>query len=110
VIALPTCPFSRTVARDHVDLERIGVNAGAGQFLNRQIDLIGDEKIEAEDVVRRLPGTPAVDPLAAPQLVPLPRLPDRQADQKRDQRGEKRGIVAHVCRTRAPAPAVDSPE
>src|SRR5207249_3691519 len=43
------------VAKDHVDLERIGVHAGgARQFLDREVDLVRDEKIETKNVVRRL--------------------------------------------------------
>ena len=90
------------VAEDHVHFERLGVQArGAGQFLDGEIDLIGDQKVQPEDVVGRLARAAAIDPFPAAQLVPLPRLADRQADQKRHQRREEQRVVAHVCACRA---------
>ncbi len=41
------------VPQDHVDFERVGVEAGGvGQLFDGEIDLIRDEKVQAEDVVR----------------------------------------------------------
>mgnify|MGYP003693768517 CR=1 FL=1 len=62
---------------------------GAAQLFDRQIDLVGDEEVQAEDVVRRFARAPPVDPLAVAQLVALPRLADRQPDEQRDQRRER---------------------
>ena len=72
--------FAVQIAENHVHFERVGVEArGPAQLLDREIDLVGDEKVEAEDVVRRLARAPAIDPRAAAQLVALPRLADREA-------------------------------
>src|SRR3712207_7708643 len=49
------------------------------QFLDRVIELIGDEEVEALNVVRRLPRLAPVDPATFVQLVALPRLAGRQA-------------------------------
>ena len=81
------------VAEDHVHLERVGVEARRpAQLLDREIDLVGDEEVQAEDVVRRLARAAAVDPLAVPQLVALPGLADRQAGEQRDERGQQRRV------------------
>src|SRR5205814_8165926 len=80
-----------------VHFERVTVEAcGAAQLFDRQIDLIGDEEVEPEDVMRRLARAAAVEPLAVPQLVALPRLADREAGQQRQQGGEERGIAVHA--------------
>ena len=85
------------VAENHVHFERVGVEAGgAAQLLDRQIDLVGDQEVQAEDVVRRLARAAAVDPLAVAQLVALPGLADRQAGQQRDERGEQRRVGVHA--------------
>ena len=82
------------VAEDHVHFERVAVEAGrAAQFFDRQIDLIGDKEVQAEDVVRRLARAAAVEPLAVAQLVALPRLADGEPGQEREQRGEQRPVV-----------------
>ena len=75
------------VAEDHVDLERVGVEPRRlGQLVDREVDLAGDEEVEPDDVVRRLPRLAPVDPAAVAQLVALPRLADREAEQQRDER------------------------
>jgi hypothetical protein len=85
------------VAEDHVNLERVGVEAGrTAQFFDRHVDLIGDEEIEPEDVVGLLAGAPAIDPLAVAQLVPLPGLADGEPREERDQRREYRSVGAHA--------------
>jgi hypothetical protein len=46
-----------------VHFERVAVEAGRlAQFLDREIDLVGDQEIQPEDVVRRLARAAAVDP------------------------------------------------
>src|SRR2546428_928974 len=99
------------VAEDHVHLERIGVEArGAAQFLDGEIDLVGDEEVEAEDIVRRLACATAIDPLAVAQLVALPRLADGETREQRDQGGEKGCVRAHFLLPRGQTPAADSLE
>src|SRR6185503_7086656 len=84
------------VPENHLDFERIGARArGLRQLVDRLIDVIVDEEVEAEHVVRRLAQAAAVDPPAVAQLVALPRLADDEAEQQREQRGEKRQRLAH---------------
>ena len=74
------------VAEDHVHFECVVLEAGgAAQFFDRLIDLVGDEEVQAEDVVRRLARAAAVEPLAVAQLVALPRLADGEPGQEREQ-------------------------
>jgi hypothetical protein len=81
-----------------VHLEGVAVEArGAAQLLDREIDLVGDQEVEAEDVVRRLAGAPPIDPFAVAQLVSLPRLADGEAGEQRDQGGEQRRIRVPAC-------------
>ena len=69
------------VAEDQVNLERVAVDARRlAQLLDRQVDLVGDEEIQAEHVVMRLARAAPIDPLAVAQLVALPRLADGQAE------------------------------
>ena len=57
------------VAENHVHFERVGVEAGgAAQLFDREIDLIGDEEVQAEDVVRRFARPAPVDPLPSRSL------------------------------------------
>ena len=67
---------------------------GSGQLLDREIDLIGDQEVQAEQVMRRFPRAAPIEPLAVPQLVTLPRLADRQTGKQGDQRNE-RGVLGH---------------
>src|SRR5207249_1933840 len=99
------------VAQDHVHFERVGVEAGgAAQLFDREIDLVRDEEVEAEDVMRRLPRAPAVDPFAVAKLVALPGLANRQAGQQRDERREERGIGGHTdCPTYSASSASHMP-
>ena len=46
-----------------------------------QIELTRHEKVQADDVMRRLARLAPVDPPAVAQLVPLPRLADREAEE-----------------------------
>jgi hypothetical protein len=85
------------VAEDHVHFEGVGIEArGLREFLDREIDLIADQKIQAKDVVRRLPRAAAVDPLAVLELVALPRFADGQAGKEREQRGNERRVGGHA--------------
>ena len=80
---LPLLPVQ--VAENHLDLERVGVGAGRlGQLVDRLIDLVVDQEVEPEHVVRRLAQPPAIDPAAVAQLVALPGLADDQPDQQRE--------------------------
>src|SRR4030095_2426514 len=65
------------------------------QLVDRLIDLVGDEEIEAEHVVRRLARAPPVRPHAVLELVALPGLPDREADEQRDEPDQKNGGRLH---------------
>src|SRR4029079_1919202 len=88
--------FPVQIAENHVDFERVRIAAGRPRpGIAGQIDLVGDQKVEPEDVVRRLPGAPAIDPGAAAEFVALPRLADRQSDEQRHECGEERSIRAH---------------
>ena len=80
---LPLLPVQ--VAEDQVDLERVaGRLRRLGQLVDRLVDLVGDQEVEAEHVVRRFARAAAVDPAAVLQLVALPRLADREAGQQGD--------------------------
>ena len=82
-------------AEQQVNFERVAETfGGLVQLVDREIDLVGDEKIQADDVVERLRDAAAIDQPARSQLVALPRFPDRQSDEKRDQRGEERVVSA----------------
>ena len=71
--------------------QRIAIEAGrATQFLNREVDLVGHQKIQPEDVVWGLARPTPVDPVTVAQLVPLPGLADREAGEKRYQ------LEAHI--------------
>ena len=78
------------VAENQVDLERVGVDARRlAQLLDREVDLVGDQEVEAEHVVVRLARAAAVDPAAVAQLVALPGLADGEAGEQREQRGDE---------------------
>ena len=92
------------VAENQVNLERIaGGFRGRAQLLDRRIDLVGDEEIEPEHVVRRLARAAAIDPAAVLQLVALPGLADGQAGEQREQHEQgdvgahhdRRSVLAH---------------
>ena len=85
------------VAEDHVHFECVVLEArGAAQFFDRQIDLVGDEEVQPEDVVRRLARAAPVEPLAVAQLVALPRLADGEPGQQGEQAGEQRLEPVHA--------------
>src|SRR5439155_12008721 len=84
------------VAEDHVHFERVGVQAGRlRQLLDREIDLVGDEEVEPEQIMWRLARAATVEPLAVAQLLPLPRLAARQADEEREKPREEHGVLTH---------------
>ena len=63
------------VAEHQPQLERARVEARRLlELFDREIDLAGDQIVEAEDEMRRLPDAPAIDPAAFDELVALPRL------------------------------------
>ena len=70
------------VAENHVDFESVCIETGGlGELIDRQINLVCDQEVEAEQIVRRLAGTSPVEQLSVAQLVALPRLADGQADE-----------------------------
>ena len=70
------------VAQDHVDLERVrGQRGRLAHLVDRQIELVGDQEVEALHVVRRLAVAAPVEPAAFLQLVAFPGLADGQAEQ-----------------------------
>ncbi len=83
--------FAVQVAENHVDLERVGIDLGGlADLVDREIELIADQEIQALHVVRRLARLAAIDPAAFLELVALPGLAGGQADQQRDERGDER--------------------
>jgi len=77
-----------------MNLHGVAVNArGLAQLLDGDVDLVGDEEIQPQDVVVRVARPAAVDPLAIAQLVTLPRLADGQTGEQREQSGDERKIV-----------------
>src|SRR4051812_42789380 len=83
------------ISEDEVDLERIaGGLSGRAQLLDGLIDLIGNQEIETEHVMRRFTGPASIDPPAVLQLVPLPRLADDQA-RKKCQEDDECGVGTH---------------
>ena len=67
---------------------------GPGQFLDRLIDLIVHEEVEAEHVMGRLAKPAPIHPAAVAELVALPGLAGDQAQQQRKEHG-KQGVVTH---------------
>src|SRR5262249_2963995 len=79
------------VAENQMDLERIaGRLRGLGQLLDRLIDRVRQEEVEAEHVVRRFARAAPIDPHAVLQLVALPRLADGETRQQGDEADEQR--------------------
>jgi len=65
---------------------RIG---GLRQFVDRLIDLVGDQEVQAEHVVRGLARAAPIDPDAVLELVALPRLAHGEAGEQGDQTDEQ---------------------
>jgi hypothetical protein len=61
------------------------------------IDLVVDQKVQPEHVVRGLAEAPTIDPAAVAQLIALPGLSDGEAEQQRDEYGQKRGVRVMAC-------------
>ena len=71
------------VAEDHLNFEGVGIGAGGGgKLLDRLIDLMLGEEIQPEHIVRGLAQPAAIDPSSVAQLVTLPRLAHKKADQQ----------------------------
>ena len=82
--------FAVEVAQNQVDLERVACClCRPCQFVNRWIDLVGNEEIQPEHVMRRFSSAPPIDPSAVLELVAFPRLTRRQPHQERDESGEQ---------------------
>ena len=89
------------VAEDQVDLERIaGDLRRLLQLVDRRIDLVGDEEVQPEHVVRRLARAAPIGPHAVLQLVALPRLADGEAQRAARRRHASRtiGVIAAPAR------------
>ena len=65
----------------------LGLDYRHGGFVDRLIDLVVHQEIQAEHVVRRLAEAPAIDPAPVAQLVTLPGLTHDQPEQQGDQGG-----------------------
>ena len=62
-------------AEQQVNLERVAETLrGLAQLLDREIDLVGDEKVQADDVVQRLGHAAAIDQPARRAACSAPRL------------------------------------
>ena len=80
------------VAENQVDLEGVAVDARRlAQLLDRQIDLVRDQEVQAEHVVMRVARAAPIDPLAVAQLVALPGLADGEAEQQRERARREAG-------------------
>jgi hypothetical protein len=91
------------VPENHLDLERVRIaRAGLRKLVDRLVDLLVDEKVEAEHVVRRLAQTPPIDPATVTQLVSLPGFAGRHAHQQRDQYGKQDELGHCAFPTRTP--------
>src|SRR5439155_18346371 len=109
--------FTIETAEQQVNFERVPEIVGRFvQLFDGQIELVGDEKIQPENIVERLGHAPAVDQPPGLQLVALPRLADREAEQQTDQRRDKGGVTAQnnsvrhrSCRWRTPSTLRSSP-
>src|SRR3990170_4803833 len=78
------------IAENQSNLERIaGDVGGAAQLLDGTIDLVRNEEIESQHVVRRFPRAAPVDPFAVLELVAFPRLACGEADEQRYEHGER---------------------
>src|SRR5262249_49831780 len=89
--------FPVQVAEDHVHLEPGRIQPRrAREFIDREIDLVGHEKVETEHVVRRFTALAAIDPASILELVPLPRFSDRQPHEQRDECRQERCVAAHT--------------
>ncbi len=88
--------FAIEAAEQQVYFERVAeAFGGLAQLVDGEIDLIGDEEVQADDVVQRFRDARRRS-ISRPdaQLVALPGFPDREADEQRDERGEKRVVSA----------------
>ena len=80
-----------------LNFERVGAHAcRLRQLVNRLIDVVVDQEIEAEHVMGCLAQAASINPAAVPQFVTLPRLADDEAEQQREQSREQWQVLAHV--------------
>ena len=71
--------FTVQVAQNHVHFESVRIEACcARKLVDGQIDLVGNQEVEAQDVVRRFTESAPIDPAAAPELVSFPGLSGRE--------------------------------
>jgi len=95
------------IPENQMDFEWIaGHFGGCAQFFDRGVDLVRDQEVESEHVVRRFAGAAAVDPPSVLELVPFPGFADGEPRQQRKQH-EERGEGAH--QTAGPARASGPP-
>ena len=88
--------FPIEVTQNQVNLQGIGIESGRlGQLLDREIQLVGYQEVQAVDVVWGFPGFTSIDPSTVTQLVPLPRLPGREANQQSDERPKEEQRLSH---------------
>ena len=79
------------VAENQVNLQRIsGGLRRLRQLVDRLIDLVRDQEVQAEHVVRGLARAAAVRPYAVMELVALPCLPHGKAEEQGDEPDEER--------------------
>ena len=88
--------FAVEASEQQMDFQGVAEALGRlGELADGEVDLIGHEEIEPDDVMERLRHAAAIDQSPRAQLVALPGFPDRQPDEQRDQRGEKWIVGAH---------------
>ena len=71
------------------------MRAAFSSSVDGQIHLIGDEVVQSQDEVRRLAHAAPVDPAAFDELVALPGLAGREADEKREEHAEDDAVALH---------------
>ena len=92
------------VAENQVDLERIAGPACAAFDSSSiaEIDLVRDEKVQPEHVVRRLARAAPIDPTPSRSLYRSHAFPTARPDEKRHQADEQGSVVGHRGRPLAP--------
>src|SRR2546425_41377 len=74
--------FAIEIPEDHVHLERVGIESSSlGQFVDREVDLVGDEEVETEQIMGGFPRAAPVEQFSIAQLVPLPGLANGESDE-----------------------------
>jgi hypothetical protein len=81
-------------AEQNVNFKRIPqILCGLVQLVDGEIDLIGDEKVEPDDVVERFRDPAPIDQAAGSKFVAFPRLADGLSKEERNERGEERVVI-----------------